>query len=476
MNSSNSIFLDFALPSATTWFYFSLVLVIALFFKFSRFFSLRNWDLVTLFLLVPALLYLRQGQETRRVANEELRRETASLILTAGGAAADPLGLSASELVGPANELARAGRAQVERSQAVWRAYLGLLIGSAYFFVRCLLELGFVRRTIFTPNLSMGGLLWLGLTLAAVMGVETLRRLHEPPGPPALEALVVDRATQVASSAVGPWIVGSETLACHFLVVLGLVWIGWRHFQNLPGGIGAGVLYLLLPYTAMSMKELTHVLPTAFLVLAVAMYRRPTLAGLWLGLSAVVAYFPVLLLPLWVGFYWRRGVGRFLLAFGLVAAVLGLYLWIGGELWDDLQTALNLPDIRAWDWTAVPTAEGLWNGVELHYAYRVPLFIAHLAFIGGVAFWPAPKNLAHLIALSTAIILGVQFWYGSAGGTYVLWYLPLLILLVIRPNLADRLAPEIEPEHDWARRGFRGLKRVFIRLLKRPPEPVRVGR
>ena len=35
-----SIFLDFNLPNATTWFYFALLLAIALFFKFTRVLSM----------------------------------------------------------------------------------------------------------------------------------------------------------------------------------------------------------------------------------------------------------------------------------------------------------------------------------------------------------------------------------------------------------------------------------------------------
>ena len=52
------VFLDFNLPNATTWFYLSLMLAVALFFKFNRFFSLRNWDVITLYLLVPGFLFL----------------------------------------------------------------------------------------------------------------------------------------------------------------------------------------------------------------------------------------------------------------------------------------------------------------------------------------------------------------------------------------------------------------------------------
>src|SRR4051794_2753567 len=56
-----SVFLEFNLPNATTWFYFSMLLTVALFFKFSRVFSVRNLDVLTLCLLVPGLLLLRES-------------------------------------------------------------------------------------------------------------------------------------------------------------------------------------------------------------------------------------------------------------------------------------------------------------------------------------------------------------------------------------------------------------------------------
>src|SRR5215470_3027299 len=61
MTASISIFFDFNLPNATTWFYFSLLLAVALFFKFTRLLSVRNWDVVTLFLLVPGLLLIQEA-------------------------------------------------------------------------------------------------------------------------------------------------------------------------------------------------------------------------------------------------------------------------------------------------------------------------------------------------------------------------------------------------------------------------------
>src|SRR5262249_15400705 len=70
-----SIFWDFNLPNSTTWFYFSFLLAMALFFRFSRLLSIRNLDVVTLFLLVPGLLLLQESRQppTAPEKNKALR-------------------------------------------------------------------------------------------------------------------------------------------------------------------------------------------------------------------------------------------------------------------------------------------------------------------------------------------------------------------------------------------------------------------
>jgi len=133
---ANSVFLDFHLPNGPTWFYMSAILAIALFFKFNRVLSLRNWDLLTLFLLVPGLLLLNKVAATNPVPGAPL---------------------------GP----------------ATWWGYVWLLGGSAYYFVRCLLDLVIVRRPALEPNLNRSGLAWLMVALFACLAAVAVRA---PPG------------------------------------------------------------------------------------------------------------------------------------------------------------------------------------------------------------------------------------------------------------------------------------------------------
>ena len=114
-------------------------------------------------------------------------------------------------------------------------------------------------------------------------------------------------------------------------------------------------------------------------------------------------------------------------------------------LWSDgwLASGLTAANVTEWLPWKRPQAESLWTGV--HGAYRLPIFVLFVGFLGVITVWPSPKNLSHLVALSAAVLLGVQFWHADRGGVYVLWYLPLLLLMVFRPNLTGHEPPPIEP-------------------------------
>src|SRR5262249_40291534 len=111
-------------------------LAIALFFKFSRLLSVRNWDVLALFLLVPGLL-LRQEANAR---NPE----------------AD---------VSKASPAAENGQAKAAQNTMLWYGYLWLLCGSAYLLVRCLGDWALGGARAFPPTLNSAGLVWFGLAL-----------------------------------------------------------------------------------------------------------------------------------------------------------------------------------------------------------------------------------------------------------------------------------------------------------------------
>jgi hypothetical protein len=437
-----SIFLDLTLPNATTWFYLSALLSIALFYQFHRLLSLRNWDLISLFMLVPGLLLLQE-----------------------------------------------AGAMSVPNSDRLWIGYLWLLVGSWYYFARCMLDLALVRRPSLHPNLNLPGLAWLTGTLFLCLAGVALRRPAEPEpqvgrGSAALEA-AQKRAADLVAQAAGNgsfgsaavdsrdtrfWIARGLVGACHLAIVIALILIGTWHFQDARAGMAAATLYLLLPYIAFHVNQVHHIWPTALLLWAVVAYRRPVVAGVLVGAATGSMFFPAVTLPVWGSFYWKCGARRFLgavVATSFASLLLTMILlWWDGRLAAVAGQAFSQPDWLPW---REPHAESFWHGV--HWAYRIPVFIVYVFFVAATAFWPSPKNLAHLLALMAAVLLGIQFWYHDRGGVYILWYLPILLLVVFRPNLSDRRPPIPETDDDFVVWTWRGLRRTANRF-RRQPEPV----
>ena len=73
-----------------------------------------------------------------------------------------------------------------------------------------------------------------------------------------------------------------------------------------------------------------------------------------------------------------------------------------------------------------------------------------------------------MLALTAACLIGIQFWYADRGGAYVLWYLPVLLLVVFRPNLADRRPPELAPGASRLARAWQAVRDWAGRLRPQP--------
>jgi len=414
----------------TTWVYLSSLLTIALFFKFNRVFSVRNLDLLGLIALAPGLLMVAQGKH-----------------LGAEGAGVVQFG------------------------------YGWLFVVGGLFLVRLLMDPMMIRRPLLEPNLSIGGLTFLAVCLLVFLTANVVtaeltesdldgpRRLdmllgrqaappgeesglaRHGPGYPLLHVLpsIPGKVWRGGEETLAPeearqrsWAVTAKTAAImsHLAIVIGLVLIGYRHFDNLKTGLAVATLYLLLPYTAQMTGRVDHVLPAALLVWAVEAYRRPLISGALLGLAIGVIYYPLFLLPLWIAFYWQRGVWRFALG---VAAMLGLLVLSliptsadATMFFDQVKLMFGWPSLM------LQHVDGFWSADWAPYIYLVLAVFAAMAC--SLAFFPARKNLGTLLSCSAAVMLGTQFWQPQGGGLFMAWYLPCLMLTVFRPNLEDRLA------------------------------------
>lgn len=423
----------------TTWVYLSSLLTVAVYFKFSRLWSMRNVDIIALISMAPGLLLIDYGGDAR------------------------------------------------------YRGYIWLFVVGGWFLVRMLIDSRMVRRPLLEPNLSPGGLTFIGVALLVFLIVNVVNKqptetdlegprmldallhreqapagdrtlAHYGPGYPLLFLIpsITTKTISVANPAVpeerAHYMVQAATARCmaslsHLAVVVGMVLIGVWHFDNIRTGIAAATLYLLLPYTAQMTGRVDHVVPAALLVWAVAAYRRPLISGMLLGLATGAVYYPLFLLPLWMGFYWHRGLLRF--GIGYVSMLMALVALLAFTSADFAHFLAQVKMMFGWTSLASTGVEGFWLFVPSSVPFRLPILAVYSIMCAWFALWPTPKNLGTLLSCSAAVMLGTQFWQTN-GTIYIAWYLPLLLLTIFRPNLEDRIA--LATLGEWIIRG-----RVLLR-------------
>ncbi len=418
----------------TTWAYISALMMIGVYFKFQRFWSVRNLDLAALIGFSPGFLLIYHG----------LLRQWPELMKTWG---MTPTNVAAYP------ELSK---------HLIAAGYVWLFAVGAFFFFRLLLDAVMVRRPLLEPNLSAGGLTFTGLSLLVFLMANVItcppERLEyllakqgvsstPAPGYPWFDKFC-DYSNEVLLSKASPppgarhdaiaraAAVHAAAILAHLAVVAGLVWVGFRYFGNIHTGVAAATLYLLCFSTSQLTSQVDHVAPAALLVWSVAAYRRPMIAGILLGIAAGLIYYPLFLLPLWLGFYWRRGLVRFTLGVALSLGVLTASLaWSPPEMGSFAAQAQQMFGLRN---PLIVKPTGFW--IYYDQNYRIPVMAVFGVVCLGLAIWPAQKNLGTLLSCSAAVMLATQFWHADQGGLWMGWYLPLLILTILRPNLEDRVA------------------------------------
>ena len=396
-----------------TWFYLSLLLILAVFFKFGRIWSVRNLDLCLLLSLSPGLLLVR----------------------------ATPSGSALG--------------------------YYSLFAVSGLLLVRLMLDAVFTRRPRLEQNLNPAGMAFL---CASALLFQTTKIMTEKPDLAAVRTVrgadeLLNRqdasstessdpasettgpAGRLLATPVVPLLGGTEIAAAramailsHLAVMLGLVAVGRWHFSDTNLGLAMAALYLLLPCTAFDVSKVNHLLPAALIVWSVAAYHKPMVAGVLLGLACGTVFFPIFLLPIWMGFYWKRGALRFGLALVLTGAVLlgSLILTSADSLSFKQQT------IGSIDWSVLKfqANEGVGFWTLYNPAYRIPVFATFMIMLIALTIWPVRKNLEHLLAHSAAVVVATQFWYPHQVESTSPGALPLMLVVTLpaatQPPAAQR--------------------------------------
>jgi len=422
----------------TTWAYLSALLAIGIYFKFNRVFSLRNLDLLGLVFFSPGLLVVFHGMVT---GSESLVKVGYSWLFSMG----------------------------------------------AFFVIRLFLDPLLVRRPKLDPNLTADGLTFTGIAILVFLAANLVS--NQPPR--RLEhVLAQDQAWGLTSPGYRPFhylasfvnlrpgddaprqpktdwpyppihvqvpIARGVIMAAQFAVVLGVILIGYYHFESLHTGMAAAVLYLLLPYVGQMGGRIDHVVPAALLVWAMVAYRRPMVFGFLLGLAGGLVFYPLGLLPLGCSFYWQRGFRRYIAGTLLAIVLLIVFLAVLAGSRESFLAQLG----QMFGTTLFPRDNivGFWQAYRP--AYRIPVLALFLVLCGSLALWPAQKNFGTLLSCSATIMLASQFCHTFEGGLYMAWYLPLLVLTSFRPNLEDRVALNtvIERHAAWVHRLEQRLRR-----------------
>jgi len=392
------------------WLFLSLLGCVTLFFKWGRFWSVRNLDLLLLFAPGPGLM----------------------MFVGRGG-------------------------------HPPWIAFVLLFAGTFAWLVRLFVDLGFSRRPLLEPNLNASGLLTLSIGVLGLLLVETVslpveegakRNPAEPSGreeagarppAPAEESRAVRQVIDAAPLPSSlkherPQVIVGRVLAvlAHLALASGLWLIGWKHYERSLTGLSMASCYLLLPYTRMALVDSGQLVSSALVVYAVFWYARPAISGLLIGLAA--GWIPACLglLPLWAGFYRGRARVAYVAVAASVAVVCALLgaAGLGLSEWARALGARSIADVGLLPRFEPKPGSSFWGAVDP--SFRLPVLIGYLAMVLIVAFWPARKDLAQLVSLSAALLAASQFWYLDKGGTLVLLYLPLALLVMFRPTMNAR--------------------------------------
>jgi len=460
----SEILLQYKRPDPATWVYLSSFLTIGLFFVFHRFWSLRNVDLALLILLAPGLLMVHEGRKRRLIEFEHAATVSASDRVK-NDLAPDALMTAAEEV----DREALMSSVEVERFGFVWLFSIQFLI-----LFRLIFDPMMVRRPLLEPNLTAGGMLFLGIWLFIFMMANVITstpRIQIEQGPqlgpgyslmrmlPAILTRPVEDAilgaAPTSNAELAPVYVNLArilAITAHLGIVMGMIGIGYRHFNNFRVGVGCAMLYLLLPYTAQTTGRVDHAMPALLLIWAIFSYRRPYLAGMFLGAAGGLVYYPLFLLPLWLSFYWQRGAKRFGAGALTSLAIMVGFLVLNRALADaevvdgvvGASESLGQMLVRMFGLMMPPMKDlsGIW-GLGWEPMYRLPILVAFLILSGFLSIWPAQKNLGTLIGCSAAMMVGAQFWHAHGGGLYMAWFLPLFLLTIFRPNLEDRVALKV---------------------------------
>jgi len=258
-------------------------------------------------------------------------------------------------------------------------------------------------------------------------------------------------------------------LSMHFLLVTCLVIIGGR-CGGPAAGYGLACLYAGSAYVQglgggtsfiNGLSYISHIAPSALTLAALTLIGRPMWAGALLAAATGAIFFPAFFFPAFIGYYfwksgWKGGEWRrFAAGFALVGVLIGGAVMLFTET-QGSETALQAvykstvahqESKEAYGssafsfWGTHPRLAAFWQEplIQGWHLFK-PTVLLFAAFLTATFFLSKGRSLPQLAFLIAAIASGIQLWKSHAGGTYVEWYLPFLLIgmFACRPHPPDR--------------------------------------
>jgi hypothetical protein len=193
------------------------------------------------------------------------------------------------------------------------------------------------------------------------------------------------------------------------------------------------------------MTFVSHIAPAATTLAAFALLHRPAWSGAALAASIGTLFYPIFMVPAWLGYYWtdRDARRRFVAGFGAAAlAIAALVLLLSqpagghgkiGTIMSDTLGHQESPDaygsspfgfwgqrggVRLWLMTPLVDGQSMTRPVVL-------MFFGFAAGMFALARRRTPAQLALIVA---AVAMGAELWKIHATATYVTWYYPFLLI------------------------------------------------
>ncbi len=251
----------------------------------------------------------------------------------------------------------------------------------------------------------------------------------------------------------------ASQLACLAFYLIGL-WALYGIGNRLGGrmlALSLVVLYASSPYVlglggdkfmSGGILYISHIAPPATLLLAVYFLHRPFLSGACVAAAAGVLFFPVFFYPLFFGWhFWRdrNAALQSLAGFILIGGLIGLMVIVFTGSLDGkgpvqllLESTLEHQEGFNSDQYGFTYFSFWGNFRELAAFWQTPLigsssifkltFLLFSSYCVSAFFLARSRTETEFALLLASLAAAVQLWKSHAGGTYVTWYYPFLLI------------------------------------------------